>query len=143
MMKKRPTWNQYFMNIAYIVASRSPDPDTQVGCVIVDKDRRIVSTGYNGTPPGYPHLEEDWTRPNKYKMVTHAEINALLFSRTDLNNCSLYTTLQPCCDCIKAIAASGIKNIYYAEERPDKDLLKFVKNCGILLRKITISIKCV
>lgn len=137
-----PNWNQYFMNIALVVSTRSPDPHTKVGVVIVDPYKRIVSTGYNGTPPGYPKSEEDWTRPNKYKMVSHAEINALLFAKCDLSGCSLYTTLHPCIDCLKAISASGIKEVYFMESRDEStETLRFAKNCRINLRKIETTIK--
>lgn len=138
---KKISWNNYFMNIASVVSSRSPDPDTKVGCVIVDSNNRIISTGYNGTPSGFPLTEEDWSRPNKYKQIIHAEANAILYAKTDLNNCAIYATLQPCLECTKMICASGIKKIYYGIERPDKDSLKLLKSCGVTITKVPITIK--
>jgi dCMP deaminase len=136
----RPNWNEYFMNIASVVSTRSEDPNTHVGCVIVDKKNRIVSTGYNNTPPGYPNDKMDWSKENKNKVVSHAEQSAIIFAQRDLSECSLYSTLQPCPECAKFICASGIKTVYYAQERYDKDSLELFKNCGVTLKKVSLTI---
>ena len=59
-------WEPYFLNIAEAVSKKSPDPNTKHGCVIVDAQNRVISTGYNGPVQGIPHDIIDWTRPNKY-----------------------------------------------------------------------------
>lgn len=114
------SWDEYFMGIASLSALRSKDPNTQVGACIVDKNKRVVSIGYNGMPS---HLDEDklsWNKgeglDSKYLYVCHAEFNAILNTRggNDLSGCSLYVTLFPCNECAKAIIQTGIKEVIYA-----------------------------
>lgn len=134
----RLSWDDYFMKIAETISLRSEDPHTKVGCVIVDEDNRIVSTGYNGTVSKYPNI--NWGLGNKtqkqYDSIIHSELNAILYARQSLKNCSLYCTLSPCKECIKTIAASGIKNVYYKESRITEEIMNFANNCGILLIEI-------
>jgi dCMP deaminase len=111
--------NEYFMGIAQAVAKKSKDPNTKVGAVIVDRQNKIVSTGYNGFLPGYPDTNENWSVPKKYDLVIHAELNAILYAKRSLDNCAIYCTLQPCLHCMKAILASGMQEIYYGEDRLD------------------------
>jgi dCMP deaminase len=122
MNSNRPDWNTYFMRLADIIKQRSPDPARQVGCVLVDKHRRIVSTGYNGLKAGIDETTVDWLdRENLYKYIIHAETNCLLYSRNTFDNSVLYTTLSPCKECIKLLSASGITTIYYNECYRDFD----------------------
>lgn len=112
-------WNEYFMEFARTASLRSKDPMTKVGSVIVDSDMRIVSTGYNGFPPGVGEPKNLWERPVKYKLVVHAECNAIGQARRDLRGSMLYTTLQPCCECLKMIASVGIDRVYYMNQLRD------------------------
>ena len=131
MQRRRPTWDQYFINIAEVVATRSHDIETQVGCVLVSPNRRIISAGYNGFPPGFDDENLPNTRPEKYKYMVHAEANAIAFARRSLNDCTLYCTLTPCEDCIKLILTCGIKRFVCKKKYKgwDKvaDLLRFSK----------------
>lgn len=116
-------WNEYFLQIAKTVASKSKDPKRQVGSIIVDRTNRIVSTGFNGMPPLYPDDEVDWTnREFVREYIVHAELNAILFAHRSLEGCSLYSTLSPCLNCLKSIAAVGITDVYYLEGYKDIDL---------------------
>ena len=75
------SWDEYFMGVALLAAKRSKDPNTQVGACIVNKNKRILSTGYNGFPYGCSDDQFPWGREgedNKYKYVVHAELNAIL-----------------------------------------------------------------
>ena len=110
---KRPDKDPYFLKIAYEISHRSHDSTTQHGCCIV-KDGRIISTGYNGFPPGLP----DELIPNnrldglKYKFICHAEKNAIYNAAKEgicLQNSVIYITGIPCSDCSKALVAVGIK----------------------------------
>ena len=101
------------LDIAYAVAEHSKDPSTKVGCVIVDQDKRIVSTGYNGMIAGSMDEHLPFERPMKYRTVIHAEMNALLFARRDLKNCTMYITDAPCEQCLKHTLQAGIRKIYY------------------------------
>ena len=106
-------WDQRFLSLAQLVASWSKDPSTQVGAVIVDSNRRIVSTGYNGFPQGVMDLPERLNnRDIKLDMIVHAEINAILFAQRDLKNCILYTwPFQPCSRCAAILIQTGIQRV--------------------------------
>jgi dCMP deaminase len=111
------------MGVALIASKRSKDPNTQVGACIIDSDKKIVSVGYNGLPTGvddklYPwDVQSGQLHQTKYAYVVHAELNAILNSKGDLKNSTMYTTLFPCNECVKAIAQAGIKKIIYLEDK--------------------------
>lgn len=108
----KPCWDDYFMEIAHSVSKRSPDK-TKVGAVIVS-DNRIISTGYNGFPSGInENIIDINNRKLVHELIIHAETNCLLYANSKFSNADLYITLSPCKDCIKLIASSNIKNIYY------------------------------
>lgn len=138
------SWDQYFIVMAMVCAMRSKDPNTQVGCVIVDKKHRVVSTGCNGPPSGVIDWKLDWSRPNKYTFVRHAEQNAIAFSRkTDLNECVLYVTGPVCSKCMLEIGARGIRrvvecrqHIHMVDEEDRKKSKEIIKMCGITVASI-------
>lgn len=108
------TWDNRFLTMAILVATWSKDPDCKVGCVIVNPDRRVVSTGYNGFPVGVPDLYDTEAadyKARKLMLTIHAEMNAILNNVSDLRSCTLYCTFEPCFDCAKAIVQSGIKRV--------------------------------
>lgn len=127
------TWDEYFMGLAHLSSMRSKDPSTQVGAVIVDHMNRVVSIGYNGLPFGcdddeFPWGKEEGMLNSKYAFVVHAELNAILSSKRDLSNCTLYVSLFPCNECAKAIIQSGIKRIVYESDKyRDQDNVKASK----------------
>ena len=108
------------MSVAYISSLRSKDPRTQVGACIVDKNHRIISTGYNGMVNGCNDIDMPWGRSKgldgKYLYVVHSELNAILHARINLEGCKIYVTLFPCNECVKAIIQSGIKEIIYLND---------------------------
>ncbi|GFR21616.1 deoxycytidylate deaminase [Trichonephila clavata] len=119
-------WHDYFMSLCYLTAARSKDPNTKVGACIVDKDNRVVSMGYNGMPRGINDNDLPWSKTGansydtKYPYVCHAEMNAILNERhTTLDDCSLYVSKFPCCECAKLIIQSGIKRVVFSELKPD------------------------
>jgi dCMP deaminase len=119
-----------FIEIAKIISIKSKDPNTKVGAIIVKGDK-IISTGRNGTVAGCDETYMTYERPLKYQLVIHAEINALLFAKTDVSGMTIYITLSPCCDCLKAILQSGIRVIYYSQlydkyELIHKDAIKLL-----------------
>lgn len=114
----RKSWNEYFMEIALMVASRSTCDRAYVGCVLVNKDNRIVSTGYNGSISGNPHCDEigHKMRDGHCIATIHAEMNALLYCAKEgiaVNGCECYVTHFPCLNCTKALIQAGISKIYY------------------------------
>lgn len=108
-----PSWDQYFLSIAKVVATRSPDPNTKHGCVIVNKKNRIVSTGYNGPLQGIDDEQVPLTRPAKYDHLLHSEENALLFSTESLEGCTAYITGHPCVRCFRSLAQKGVVRIAF------------------------------
>lgn len=115
------SWDEYFMGVALLAARRSKDPNTQVGACIVDKSKRILSTGYNGFPAGCSDDLFPWERDgedNKYQYVVHAELNAILNARgKNLEGSRLYVDLFPCNECAKAIIQSGVAEIVYLYDK--------------------------
>ena len=104
------------MDMARAAATRSKDPNTNVGAVIVDEDHSVIETGYNGFAPRIKETEERWQRPLKYDYVIHAEQNAIgraakAGKRT--NGAHIYVTHFPCKECAKMIIAAGIKHVHY------------------------------
>lgn len=119
------SWQEYFTQLAILSSKRSKDPNTQVGVVIVDDKNRIVSIGYNGFPRGCSDDDFSWNKgeglDNKYLYVVHAEVNAILNTNKSPNNCIMYSTLFPCSNCTKIIIQSGIKRIYYIDNKTGID----------------------
>ncbi len=118
-------WDEYFINIAKIVSLKSKDTKKQVGCVLVSFDNnRIISTGYNGLPHGV-NDNIDWdNRELVHSMIIHAEMNCIIYANNKYENSILYSTLSPCKDCIKIIAAAQIKKIIYLDEYKDLHISK-------------------
>lgn len=142
---KRIGWDEYFIEIAKMVAKRSTCNRRFVGAVIV-RDRNILSTGYNGSPKGLPHCDEiDHEISDGHCIRTiHAEANALVQAAkhgVSVNSASLYLTYSPCYDCFKMIVNAGIKEIIYGEFYNSRygaspKVLKLAKKTGIKMRMI-------
>lgn len=108
----RQKWDLRFLELAKHVASWSKDPSTQVGAVIVDKDKRVLSLGYNGFPRKVVDYPERYTdRDMKLLLVSHAERNALDNAHFDVTGATLYCTLLPCSECAKSIIQRGIAQV--------------------------------
>ena len=125
-MNSRPRWDDYFLRIANAVAIRADCTRRRVGCVIVDTDRRVVSTGYNGAPAGQPGClsgacprglrgYDEIAKDSNYDncISVHAEANALIYARTSLRGATAYITDAPCPSCRKLLAGAGIERIVY------------------------------
>lgn len=138
---KRPSWDEYFLKITEMVASRGSCDRGRTGCVIT-RDRRIVSTGYVGAPSGLPHcdevgheihtvIHEDGTQSDHCIRTTHAEQNAICEAARmgiALEGGTLYCKMAPCYACAKMIINAGIKRVvcakdYHASAR-SKDVFK-------------------
>jgi dCMP deaminase len=128
------------MNLALsIAADRSKDPNTQVGCVIVNADKDPVAFGYNGFGPGSNETDELWERPTKYDHVIHAETNAVgRAARRGCStvDCTAYITAFPCLPCAKVLIAAGIKRVVVSRllHGWDEDHLKAkmeFERCGV------------
>jgi len=115
---ERPSWDEYYLTIAYVVAQRSFDASSKCGCVLVSKDNRVLSTGYNGPLKHSIDEEIPLTRPEKYYHMLHGEENALLAysgSHQDIQNSTAYITGRPCHKCLRMLLQKGITRIIYGE----------------------------
>lgn len=113
---KRPSWDVYFMTMAFVIAQRSLDPDTKHGCVVVADDKTILSVGYNSPPRGCDDSKIPLTRPLKYYFMAHSEINAISNAArhgVPLIGSTFYITGFPCEVCFRSIVNVGAKKIVY------------------------------
>ncbi len=130
--ENRPAWEDYFMDIAILVAKRSTCLRRAVGALIV-KDKRILATGYNGAPSGIRHCEEVGCLRESMNIASgerhelcrgiHAEQNAIIqaaYHGAQIQGADLYCTNLPCLICTKMIINAGIKKIYYRDGYADK-----------------------
>jgi dCMP deaminase len=142
----RPSWNDYFMDIAKNVGERSTCLRRQVGCVIV-KDKRMVATGYNGAPASCLHCAKcakeevglGSGQGHDICRASHAEMNAICQAAmhgTAIKGADIYINLHPCSLCAKLIINSGISNVYYEEGYPDKFAEQLLKEASINVVKI-------
>ena len=130
----RPTQDEYFMNIAKVVATRSNCYRRQVGCVMVDVENRILSTGYNGVPSGYPHCKKGECPREKNVpgdnlgicLATHAEMNAMIQCHDMDQIFKIYVTHSPCMPCTVVLLNTVCLNIIYDKTYPGWEASKVV-----------------
>ncbi len=146
----RPSWHEYFMSIARLVATRSTCLRRKVGAILV-KDKRILCTGYNGAPAGLKHCLEIGCLREKLGIKSgqrhelcralHAEQNVLIqaaYHGIAVSGSVLYCTNLPCSICTKMIINAGIKRIYYEEGYPDDLSRKMLEEAQIELVKLSL-----
>ncbi|MCL4334750.1 MAG: cytidine/deoxycytidylate deaminase family protein [Candidatus Thermoplasmatota archaeon] len=142
-MTSRPTWDQYFMRMAFMAASRSSCTRRKVGAVIV-KDNNVIATGYNGPPSGMANcdvvgcIRDDLDIPSgeRHELCRglHAEQNAIIQAAvhgSSIKDAVIYTTTHPCVVCSKMIINSKLKEIIYAEGYPDELAELMILESGI------------
>lgn len=139
----RPSWDEYFMQVAELAATRSTCLRRQVGAVIV-RDKHVISTGYNGAPKGVPHCEEKGGclreklgipsgERHELCRALHAEQNAIIQAASlgqSVEGADIYVTHQPCIICTKMIINAGIKRIFVREGYPDELSVEMLKEAG-------------
>jgi dCMP deaminase len=153
--EQRPSWDEYFLMLAKLAATRSTCLAFPVGAVIV-KDRQVLATGYNGSPSGtvhctaqgfcYPGLSSCDASKEFPSRAVHAEANAIAQAAKHgipTDNATIYVTLEPCISCLKLIIASGIKEVFYeAPFNAGNNVLvrdSFLKDGIIKLKQIKLS----
>jgi dCMP deaminase len=148
---ERPSWDEYFMNVARVVASRSNCVKRKVAAVVT-VDKRIVSTGYNGTPRGVRNCNEGGCRRcNEFGiggadlgecLCSHGEENAITqaaYHGVSVRGATLYTTLCPCLLCTKMIINAGISEVVFNAEYPMGDTsLGLLREAGVVVRQTTV-----
>jgi len=109
---KRPSYDEWYLFMAFWISRRSPDPSTKHGCVFVDKHNRPISFGYNGCPP---NTKDDKgilsNRPLKYYIVIHSEENAIINASKSLRGSTAYITGEPCSRCLSKLISAGVSRI--------------------------------
>lgn len=114
----RLSWHEYGCMMALAASSRSEDPHTKVGACILNKEGRIISTGYNGLKKGFPvkeWMKKEENRPRKREIMIHAESNALSLIKKGEGE-SICLTISPCFACAKDIVAHEIQRVFYLKE---------------------------
>lgn len=145
---KRPSWDEYFLQIANLVSQRATCLRRKVGAVLV-KDKRVLSTGYNGAPKNIEHCDKTGCLRDKLNVPPgerhelcrglHAEQNALLQAAnygTSVQNSNLYCTNQPCIICAKMLINAGVKEVIISSKYPDDEAEKILKQAGVKIRII-------
>ena len=151
-MLKRPSLDENFLEIAFVVGKRATCLRNNVGAVIV-RDKRILSTGYNGAPSGMEHCLDtgcirdmekipSGTRHEKCRAV-HAEQNAIIQAAihgVSISESTIFSTHQPCILCTKMIINSNIKRVVYATLYHDNDSLKFFRDAGVEVEHVPFTL---
>jgi dCMP deaminase len=140
MCAMRVSWDEYFMNIAKVVASRSTCERKFVGAVIV-RDKTILSTGYNGSIRGMPHCMDvgHMMEAGHCVATIHAETNAVLQAAKNgvaIDGASLYVTASPCWNCFKMVTNAGIRRIVYGEFYRDQRIFEVAQRLGVELHHL-------
>jgi dCMP deaminase len=148
---KRPGWSEYFMKLAELVRERADCTRRQVGVVIV-KDLRIITTGYNGTPHGIKNCSEggclrcakrdkgeiDWYEYEESCVCIHAEQNAIIqaaYQGISTKGATLYVTNSPCSTCAKMIINAGMTRVIYKDKFHDGQGIQLLKSAGITVEQ--------
>jgi dCMP deaminase len=139
---RRPTWDDYFMGITLQVAKRSTCDRARVGAIIV-KGRRILTTGYNGSPAGLPHCDDigHLMVGGHCVRTLHAEQNAIIQAAlhgVGVAGSTIYVTHQPCLTCAKMIINAGIMRVIYAGHYPDDNAVAFMEAAGVELQSYSM-----
>ena len=147
--KQRPDWDEYFMEIAHVVARRSTCLRRQIGAVIV-RDKRILATGYNGAPSGLPHcldigclrneLGIDSGTRHEICRALHSEQNAIIqaaYHGISTKDSTIYCTHQPCSLCAKAIISAGVNRVVFEGDYPDSFALDMLNMSKMELVRFT------
>jgi dCMP deaminase len=146
--RERPSWDQYFMDIVELVSKRSTCVRRKVGAVLV-REKRMLSTGYNGAPSGLEHCLDIGCLREKMKVPSgerhelcrglHAEQNAIIQAAlhgVSVNGATMYCTNHPCIICAKMIINSGITSIIYKDGYSDQLAREMLKEAGVKIKKL-------
>lgn len=141
--RQRASWDEYFMQIARIVASRATCDRKHVGAVIV-RDKSILATGYNGSIRGLSHCDDDGHMMEDGHCVRtiHAEANAIIQAAKNgvsIEGATIYVTASPCWGCFKMIANASLSKIVYGEFYRDPRIFELAQQLGIELVKVEVA----
>ena len=128
-MAMTKAWTDYFMEMAELVSSKSKDPSTKVGCVVVTSDKVVAATGYNGLPRGVEDRPERMERPAKYLWTSHAEENAVAQAArigASLRGGTAFVTHHPCSRCARSLIQAGIVSVLVGDGKTSMPVEEFV-----------------
>ena len=136
---ERPSWDEYFMGVTFEVSMRSTCPRLQVGAILV-RDRRILTTGYNGSPAGTAHCTEMGCKMvgDHCVRTVHAEQNAVIQAAlhgVSTEGSTMYSTHEPCLICTKILINAGVVRIVFANDYPDEFAHQLLAEAGVELVK--------
>jgi dCMP deaminase len=144
----RPTWDDYFLQLAHVIASRSTCLRRHVGALLV-RDKRVLATGYNGAPAALPHCEEVGCRRAELGVASgtgwehcrglHGEQNAIIqgaLHGVSVRGSTLYCTTQPCVICAKMLINAGVERVVYSGDYSDKMALEMLTEAGVELLRV-------
>ena len=140
----RPDWDSYFMKIALAVSERSTCDRALVGCVMV-REKRILTTGFNGSPAGQPHCDDvgHLLVEDHCVRTIHAETNAIIQAAlhgVSTKGCTCYVTHFPCINCAKALINSGIiRLVYNVAYRQDPNAVEFLRMAGVEISQVELN----
>lgn len=141
-VRSRPSWDEYFMMMAKdVVASRATCPRRQVGAVLV-RDKRIITTGYNGSPSGMPHCTDVGCRLHEGHCIRaiHAEQNAIVQAAlygVSTKGATCYVTAAPCVTCANLLVAAGVVRVVYGEEYTNRLGEQVLREAGLILERFS------
>jgi len=149
----RPTWDEYFMELAHVIRKRSTCMRRQIGAVLV-KDKRILATGYNGAPSGLPHCHKAGCLRKQLNIPSgerheicrgaHAEQNAIAQAAllgVSTRDSEIYITAQPCSVCAKILINAGVKRIMYEGDYPDPLAMQLLAQSSLKIERFKQSSK--
>ena len=150
-MADRPSWDEYFLEMAHMIARRSTCLRRHVGALLV-REKRILATGYNGAPAGLPHCAEVGCLRDKLEVPSgerqelcrglHAEQNAIIqgaLHGVSVQGADLYCTTQPCVSCAKMLINAGVGRIVYEGDYADDLSLELLEQAGVELVRMSVS----
>lgn len=133
------SWDQYFITLAFLISNRSSCERLKVGCVLV-KNKRVISVGYNGFLPGFPH--NSIVRDNHEQATVHAEQNCITDCSKrgiESNGATAYVTHFTCLNCLKLLVASGISTIkYYHDYKNDNIINEMFKDQNVIIEQMKL-----
>jgi dCMP deaminase len=148
------SWTEYYIGLLPAIASKSKDPSTKVGCVIVGPNNNVISTGFNGFPKRVQdnpvEFAHRYERPAKYTFTVHAEVNAVANAAAHgiaTQGATAYISWPPCAECAKVLIQAGIARIVFDKRNPDDRISNHRSgytcdpNAPILLREAGITVE--
>lgn len=150
-MRDRPSWDQYFLEMARVVARRSTCLRRRVGALLV-RDKRILTTGYNGAPANLSHCEDVGCLRDELGIppgqrqelcrALHAEQNAIIQAAlhgVTTRGSDLYCTTQPCITCAKMLINAGVNRVVYEGDYPDQPSVDMLRHANVPLVRVSAS----